>query len=826
MQEKYNPSAIEKKWQRKWEEDKVYRAKDLDQREKYYCLEMFPYPSGHLHMGHVRNYSIGDVVARFKNMQGFNVLHPMGWDSFGLPAENAAIKHGARPDIWTNENIKQMEEQLKDLGLSYDWEREFATSSPEYYKWTQWIFLELYKRGLAYKKNAMVNWCPSCNTVLANEQVVEGNCERCEAKVEKKALNQWFFKITDYAQELLDDLDKLPGWPEKVKTMQKNWIGRSEGARIAFAIKDSQEKIEVYTTRPDTVFGVTYLVLAPEHPLVEKLTAGTEYEEAVKAFQSKVSGLSEIDRTSTEVEKEGLFIGSYIINPYDGTEAPILIGNYVLMDYGTGAVMGVPAHDTRDFAFAKKYDLKIKAVISPDGKLIEGNQMEEAYTEEGIMVNSGKFDGLANLEGIKKVTEAGVEGGFANHEINFRLKDWLISRQRYWGAPIPMIYCPDCGEVPVPQEELPVRLPADVEFKPSGESPLNYAPDFVKVACPKCGKDARRETDTMDTFVCSSWYFLRFCDPHNESLPFSKEKTDYWMAVDQYIGGVEHAILHLMYSRFFTKVFRDFGYINSDTAEPFENLLTQGMVLKDGTKMSKSKGNVVNPEEIINKYGADTARLFILFAAPPERDLEWNDRAVEGCYRFLNRVWRLVYTSLEEIKDSNGQAQLEDLNTFDKDLMREVHRSIQRVTTDLTERFNFNTAISKIMELVNASYDYKEKAEINPFVLKESLETILMLLMPFAPHISEEIWSLLGKESLLAETAWPKLREEFLAAEELELVLQINGKLRDKILVPAGLSKEEMESFAMESQRIKELTEGKTIKKLIVVPGKLVNIVI
>jgi leucyl-tRNA synthetase len=826
MQEKYNPSAIEKKWQKRWEEDKVYKAKDLDQREKYYCLEMFPYPSGHLHMGHVRNYSIGDVVARFKNMQGYNVLHPMGWDSFGLPAENAAIKHGARPDTWTNENIKQMEEQLKDLGLSYDWEREFATSSPEYYKWTQWIFLELYKRGLAYKKNAMVNWCPSCNTVLANEQVVEGNCERCEAKVEKKALNQWFFKITNYAQELLDDLAKLPGWPEKVKTMQRNWIGRSEGARITFAIKDRQEKIEVYTTRPDTVFGVTYLVLAPEHPLVEKLTAGTEYEEAVKAFQTKVAGLSEIDRTSTEVEKEGLFIGSHMVNPYDGKEAPILIGNYVLMDYGTGAVMGVPAHDTRDFAFAKKYDLPIKAVISPDGGLIDGDQMEEAYTEEGVMINSGKFDGLANLEGIQKVIEAGVEGGFANHEINFRLKDWLISRQRYWGAPIPMIYCPDCGEVPVPQDQLPVRLPADVEFKPSGESPLNYAPDFVKVTCPKCGKEARRETDTMDTFVCSSWYFLRFCDPHNESLPFSKEKTDYWMAVDQYIGGVEHAILHLMYSRFFTKVFRDFGYINSETAEPFENLLTQGMVLKDGTKMSKSKGNVVNPEEIINKYGADTARLFILFAAPPERDLEWNDRAVEGCYRFLNRVWRLVYTSLDQIEAIEGRAQLDQLNTHDKDLMREVHRSVQRVTTDLTERFNFNTAISKIMELVNATYDYKEETEANPLVLKESLETILTLLMPFAPHISEEIWSLMGKEELLAKTAWPELREEFLAAEELELVLQINGKLRDKILVPAGLSKEEMENFAMESQRIKELTEGKTIRKLIVVPGKLVNIVI
>lgn len=826
MQEKYNPSAIEKKWQKRWEEDKVYRAIDLDDREKYYCLEMFPYPSGELHMGHVRNYSIGDVVARFKNMQGYNVLHPMGWDSFGLPAENAAIKHGAHPDKWTNENIVLMEEQLRDLGISYDWEREFATSSADYYKWTQWIFLEFYKRGLAYKKNATVNWCPSCNTVLANEQVVDGGCERCDAKVEKKALNQWFFKITDYSQELLDDLDKLPGWPEKVKTMQRNWIGRSEGARIAFDIKDSDQKIEVYTTRPDTIFGVTYLVLAPEHPLVEELTAGSEFEEDVKAFRDKVAGLSEIDRTSNEVEKEGLFIGKHIINPYNGQESPILIGNYVLMDYGTGAVMGVPAHDTRDFEFAKKYDLPIKPVISPDGSIIKAEEMTEAYIDEGIMINSAQFDGLNNIEGIQKVTDAGVEGGYANHEINFRLKDWLISRQRYWGAPIPMIYCPECGELPVPQEELPVRLPENVEFRPSGESPLNYAEDFVNVTCHQCGSQARRETDTMDTFVCSSWYFLRFCDPHNEDLPFDKEKTDYWMAVDQYIGGVEHAILHLMYSRFFTKAFRDFGFINADLAEPFENLLTQGMVLKDGTKMSKSIGNVVNPDEIIGKYGADTARLFILFAAPPERDLEWNDRAVEGCYRFLNRVWRLVYASVDQIKGVEGQVLLEDLNDHDKDLMREVHSSIQRVSNDLSERFNFNTAISRIMELVNATYEYRDKGQINPLVLKEALETLLLLLMPFAPHISEEIWELLGKDVLLANSSWPQLKEEFLAADQVEIVLQINGRVRDKIMIATDLSKEEMEEFAMSNERIKELTEGKTIRKVIVVPGRLVNIVV
>lgn len=825
MQEKYNPRAIEEKWQEKWKDEKVYNALDNDSREKYYCLEMFPYPSGNLHMGHVRNYSIGDVIARYKGMQGYNVLHPMGWDSFGLPAENAAIKHGARPDVWTNQNIANMVDQLKSMGISYDWDRELATSHPDYYKWTQWIFLQLYKNNLAYKKNAMVNWCPSCNTVLANEQVVDGACERCDARVEKKALNQWFFKITDYAQNLLDDLDKLPGWPEKVKTMQRNWIGRSEGARITFPIKDTEDSVEVYTTRPDTVFGVTYLVLAPEHPLVEKLTAGTEYESDVKAFRDKVSRLSEIDRTSTEVEKEGMFIGSYIINPYNGEEAPVLIGNYVLMDYGTGAVMGVPAHDTRDFAFAKKYNLPIKAVISPDGNIIEGNEMAEAYTEDGIMINSGEFDGTENNQGIRKVTDFGYEKGFASHEINFRLKDWLISRQRYWGAPIPMIYCEDCGAVPVPEKDLPVRLPENVEFRPSGESPLKYAEDFVNVDCPACGKKAVRETDTMDTFVCSSWYYLRYCDPHNTEIPFTKEKTDYWMNIDQYIGGVEHAILHLMYARFFTKVFKDFGYITAE--EPFENLLTQGMVLKDGSKMSKSKGNVVSPEEIINKYGADTARLFILFAAPPERDLEWNDRAVEGCFRFLNRVWRLIYTSKETISKVSGEIKYSELTKVDKDLLRITHSTIQRVTSDLSERFNFNTAISRIMELVNAAYDYKDKEEnINPLVLEEAVETIVLTLMPFSPHIAEELWAELGKTELLVKTNWPEVTEEYLAEDEVEVVLQINGKVRDKIKVPADLNKEEMEKFAMDSSRIKELTEGKAIKKVIVVPKKIVNIVL
>ena len=827
MQEKYNAKPIEEKWQQKWEAGKVYQAADNDPREKYYTLEMFPYPSGNLHMGHVRNYSIGDVVARYKSMQGYNVLHPMGWDSFGLPAENAAIKHGVHPDVWTNQNIANMVAQLKSMGISYDWDRELATSKPDYYKWTQWIFLQLYKNGLAYKKNAMVNWCPSCNTVLANEQVVDGACERCEATVEKKALNQWFFKITDYAQALLDDLDKLPGWPDKVKTMQRNWIGRSEGARIRFAVKDSAETVEVYTTRPDTVFGVTYMVLAPEHPLVATLTAGTPYEAEVTAFRDKVSRLSEIDRTATDVEKEGIMIGHSVINPYNGEEVPMLIGNYVLMDYGTGAVMGVPAHDTRDFAFAKKYNLPIKAVISPDGSLYEGSEMTEAWTEEGTMINSGGFDGLDNQEGIRKVTDFGAENGFASHEINFRLKDWLISRQRYWGAPIPMIYCDTCGPVPVPDQDLPVLLPADAEFKPNGESPLKYAPSFVHVECPTCGAKATRETDTMDTFVCSSWYFLRFCDAKNPEAAFTREKTDHWMPVDQYIGGVEHAILHLMYARFFTKVFRDFGMVTVD--EPFKNLLTQGMVLKDGSKMSKSKGNVVSPEEIINRYGADTARLFILFAAPPERDLEWNDRAVEGCFRFLNRVWRLVYQNQEILCSAAASHPfaLESLGKGEKDLLRIVHSSLARVTNDLSERFSFNTAISRIMELVNGIYEYKDGSpQVHPGVLREATETLILMLMPFSPHICEELWEILGKKEMLVKASWPQVNPACLEEEEVEVVLQINGKLRDKIKVPAGLDKAALEEFAMASERIRELTEGKTIRKVIVVPGKLVNLVL
>lgn len=821
MDERYNFLAIEDKWQKNWAEKNAYRREEVGDKPKYYCLEMFPYPSGNLHMGHVRNYSIGDVVARFKTMQGYNVLHPMGWDSFGLPAENAAIKNSVPPGKWTWENIANMRQQLKSMGISYDWDREVASCHPDYYKWTQWIFLQFYQKGLAYKKKATVNWCPSCQTVLANEQVVEGACERCDHEVEKKALEQWFFKITDYADRLLDDLDKLPGWPEKVKIMQDNWIGRSEGAKIKFTVQETGDILEVFTTRHDTVFGVTYMVLAPEHPLVAKLTKGTQYEEKVNEFIKKVQKLSEVDRTSTDLEKEGLFIGAHAINPLNNEAVPILIGNYVLMDYGTGAVMGVPAHDERDFKFAKKYGLDIRVVIQKEGS--ESEELEEAYTEDGIMVNSGQFSGLPNREGMAKIADYLEANDFGAKQINYRLRDWLISRQRYWGAPIPIIYCDDCGTVPVPEKDLPVYLPEEVEFKPSGESPLKYSPDFVNTVCPVCGKPARRETDTMDTFVCSSWYFLRFCDPKNSEEAFNKSKTDYWMAVDQYIGGVEHAILHLMYARFFTKVLKDLDLVSVD--EPFQNLLTQGMVLKDGSKMSKSKGNVVSPEEIINKYGADTARMFILFAAPPERDLEWNDQAVEGCYRFLNRVWRLVAAYSEDIKGAQGEIGV--LAGSDKDLRRLTHLTIKRVTDDVAGRFNFNTAISAIMELVNGIYAYKDKEnESNILVIKEAIENLILLLAPFAPHISEELWANIGQKESVHEQKWPKYDPQALAVDEVTVVVQVNGKVRDKIVIPVDMDRNEVEKQVKSQPKVAEYLKGKEIKKVVVIPNKLVNIVV
>lgn len=821
---KYAFDEIEEKWQKRWADTGAFQIDEASSKPKYYALEMFPYPSGNLHMGHVRNYSIGDVVARYKKMQGYNVLHPMGWDSFGLPAENAAIKNGTPPADWTWSNIDNMRRQLKRLGFSYDWDREVATAKPDYYKFTQWMFLQLYKNGLAYKKKSYVNWCPSCQTVLANEQVVNGKCERCKSEVGKKDLEQWFFKITDYAQRLLDDIDRLPGWPDKVKAMQANWIGRSEGAEIAFRIDGTEQTLTVYTTRPDTIFGVSYMVIAPEHPIVEQLIAGKPEEAACRAFIKKVQGQSEIVRSATDTEKEGEFTGTYVINPFTEEKIPLYLANYVFLDYGTGIVMGVPAHDQRDFDFAKKYQLPIRIVIQPEGQNMRSEDMEEAFAAEGIMENSGPFNGMNNQEALSKIITYAEEKGIGKRKVNFRLRDWLISRQRYWGAPIPVVYCKNCGTVAVPEEQLPVLLPENVKFTGQGKSPLSECPEFVHTTCPHCGGPAVRETDTMDTFVCSSWYYLRYCDPHNTEMPFSKEKTDYWMNVDQYIGGVEHAILHLLYARFFTKVLHDLGYLSCE--EPFENLLTQGMVLKDGSKMSKSVGNVVSPEEIISKYGADTARLFILFAAPPERDLDWNDTAVEGAYRFLNRVWRVV----EELQPflSNDEIVQDTLDEAEKKLRLAVHSSIKKVTEDCN-RFSFNTAISSIMELVNALYAYKEKIPAEQYhkgILYEAVDTLLILLSPFVPHITSELWERLGRSDDITAQPWPQYVQAALAVTEVEIVLQINGKIRDKIRISPDLTPDEMQKLALESPRVKELTAGMQVVKCIAVPRKLINIVV
>jgi len=763
--------------------------------KKYYVLEMFPYPSGNLHMGHVRNYSIGDVVARYKAMQGFDVLHPMGWDSFGLPAENAAIKNGTPPAAWTYKNIDVMREQLQKLNLSYNWDLEFATSSPDYYKFTQWMFLTFFNNGLAYKNKSYVNWCPDCATVLANEQVVNGNCERCKATVDKKDLEQWFFKITDYAQRLLDDLDKLPGWPDKVKSMQANWIGRSEGAEVDFQIDGSDKKLTVFTTRPDTIFGVTYMVIAPEHPLVKELIAGTPQEAECLALIKKVQNQTDIDRTATDAAKEGVFSGVHMINPLNGEKIPLYLANYVLLDYGTGVVMAVPGHDDRDFEFATKYNLPIRPVIKPN----DGEEKELPFLEVGTIINSGEFDGLDSDIANDKITEHIENKGLGMKKVNFRLRDWLISRQRYWGAPIPIIYCDKCGIVPVPEKDLPVLLPENVKFTGQGKSPLSECEEFVNCKCPLCGIDAKRETDTMDTFVCSSWYFLRYCDPKNTELPFSKEKADYWMGVDQYIGGVEHAILHLLYARFFTKVLSDFGYLSVD--EPFENLLTQGMVLKDGTKMSKSVGNVVSPEEIIEKYGADTARLFILFAAPPERDLEWNDDAVEGSYRFLKRVERLFEKKFGESK-----------------LRFDVHKCIKKVTEDI-DRFHFNTAISAIMELVNVM---SKADEISP----DDLQAVIVMLSPFAPETTEILWKKLGKSGNAGEQPWPKFDPAALVVSEVEVVVQINGKIKTKLMLSPDMTAADMQDFVKTSEDIQNLINGAEIVKIIAVPKKLINIVV
>lgn len=822
MKERYEFKRIEKKWQTYWEENKSFKTVEDDSREKYYVLEMFPYPSGKLHMGHVRNYSIGDVVARFKHMRGFNVLHPMGFDSFGLPAENAAIKNGTPPAEWTFRNIEEMTEQLKQLGISYDWEREVETCNPNYYRWMQWIFVQFFNKGLAYKKENPVNWCPSCQTVLANEQVIDGACERCHTPVGKKNLSQWYFKITDYAERLLDNLKKLPGWPNKVKLMQENWIGKSIGANVNFKIDGTDKIMKVFTTRADTLFGCTYMVMAPEHPYLEELVQGTEYEEETRRYMQEVQHMDEIERTSTVKEKTGVFIGKYAINPVNGKKVPIFISDYVLMGYGTGAIMAVPAHDQRDFDFAKKFDLEIIPVVESKDPSVDINDLKEAFVAEGTMINSGEYDGMNNREVIPMMVDWLAEHNSGEKTINYKLRDWLVSRQRYWGTPIPMVFCDDCGWVPEKEENLPVLLPEDVEFTGKGESPLTTSKSFVECSCPKCGGKARRETDTMDTFLDSSWYFLRFCDPHNDEKIFEKKKVDYWMNVDQYIGGVEHAILHLMYARFFEMALSDMGLVTAE--EPFKNLLTQGMVNKYGKKMSKSLGNVVSPEEIIEKYGADTARLFILFAAPPEKELDWSDEGVEGSYRFLNRVWRLIREFKEKVDNSDGAINIKSVN--DKKLNSKLNATIKKVTDDIEKRFNFNTAISSIMELVNELYKYKQGEDLNPPLLEDAITKLVTLLSPFTPHICEEMWHELGKEESLIGVRWPDYDESALVEDVKTIVIQINGKLKERLSLPAGLSGADLEEKVLEEPNVASLIQDVNVVKTIAVPDKLVNFVV
>lgn len=824
MKEKYNFTEIEKKWQDVWEKENAFKTVEDYDKEKYYVLEMFPYPSGKLHMGHVRNYSIGDVIARFKRLKGYNVLHPMGWDSFGLPAENAAIKNDIHPAIWTDSNIAEMHRQLQGLGFSYDWDREVATCKEEYYKWMQWIFIQFYNKGLAYKKDNPVNWCPSCQTVLANEQVVDGCCERCHTPVTKKRLSQWYLKITDYADRLLKDLDKMPGWPEKVKLMQKNWIGRSTGAEVTFEIENFSKKLQIYTTRPDTLFGVTYMVLAPEHPFVPELTNGTEYEAAVKAYQEECQHKSEIERTSLTKEKTGVFTGCYGINPVNGKKVPIFISDYVMMDYGTGAIMAVPAHDQRDFEFAKKFDLDIVPVVDSQNPEIDINNLTEAFVAEGTMINSGKYTGMNNKEAIEEITKDLEADGLGKAQVNYKLRDWLISRQRYWGCPIPMVYCEECGWVPEKEENLPVKLPTDVEFTGKGDSPLKTSKTFGETTCPCCGKKAVREFDTMDTFVDSSWYFLRYCDAHNSEKPFDKKKADYWMNVDQYIGGVEHAILHLLYARFFQMVMHDLGLV--DAEEPFDNLLTQGMVIKDGAKMSKSLGNIVSPEEIQAKYGADTARLFILFAAPPEKELDWSDAGVEGSYRFLNRVYRLVQEYVNEIRgDFRGSETITIQSAEDKALNFQLNATVKKVTEDAGGRFSFNTAISSIMELVNALYKYKQ-GEVNVPLMNDAIEKLILILNPFVPHITEELWNDLGHEDRVYQQNWPEFDPAALELETVEIIVQVNGKLKDKMAFEKNAEKSAIEEAALTSERVQDAIAGKSVVKTIVVPNKLINFVV
>ncbi|HRU64246.1 MAG TPA: leucine--tRNA ligase [Spirochaetota bacterium] len=816
----YNFSEIELKWQKIWEEKGSFLNRVDRTKQKYYVLEMFPYPSGRIHMGHVRNYTIGDIVARFKKMKGFNVFHPMGWDSFGLPAENAAIKNNTPPFKWTTENIANMKAQLKRLGFSYDWTREVGTYKPEYYKWNQWIFLKMLEKGLAYKKVSSVNWCPDCQTVLANEQAENGVCWRCSSPVTQKELEQWFFRITDYAEDLLKGHEEISStWPEQVITMQKNWIGKSTGLKVNFKL-ESGEDFPIFTTRPDTIFGVTFMVIAPEHPLLDRVT-----DPEVRQFIQKTRSQSLIDRTSEDKEKEGIDTGLKVINPFNGEKVPLYVGNFVLMEYGTGAIMAVPAHDVRDFAFAKKYGLPIKIVIDRPDSPLRLEEMTDAYTEEGICVNSGQFSGLKNKEAMEKIAEFAEKNGIGEKTINYRLRDWGISRQRYWGCPIPIIYCEKCGAVPVPEKDLPVVLPTEVDFKGDAQSPLTKMPEFYEVKCPSCGGKARRETDTMDTFVDSSWYYARYCSPWSNEI-FDKEEVDYWMPVDQYIGGIEHAVMHLLYARFFSMVLNDLGLLKE--REPFKKLLTQGMVIKDGSKMSKSKGNVVDPDDIIKKYGADTVRLFMLFAAPPQKDLDWSDKGVEGSFRFLNRVWRFMQKN-KGLYIDGAVVDNSNLSTELKKLRIELHRTIKLVTHDIEERMQYNTAIARMMELTNAMYavaDSELSSTEGKKVFSEIVDKFLPILNPFVPHFAEELWSIFGKKTLLADEKWPEYIEELTIRDEIEIVFQINGKIKSKANVSSDITEEEMKKLAHLDAKMAEILSGKQIIKEIVVPGKLVNIVV
>jgi leucyl-tRNA synthetase len=858
MNVRYEPQQIEEKWQNKWEEEKTFKVTEDQQKNKYYLLEMFPYPSGKIHIGHVRNYTIGDVVARYKRMKGFNVLHPMGWDSFGMPAENAAIEHKIHPSQWTNENIAHMRKQLKRMGFSYDWDRELSTCEPDYYRWEQLFFLWMYEKGLAYKKRSTVNYCAKCETVLANEQVEAGLCWRCGDEVSEKALEQWFFKITSYIEELLDYCDKLPGWPERVLTMQRNWIGKSFGCDVTFPMLGSDKAIHVFTTRQDTLFGATFMLIAAEHPLVTELSAGKPIENDVRQFVEKVKKQDRLMRTSDYYEKEGIFLEAYCQNPLTGHRMPVYATNFVLADYGTGCVMAVPTHDQRDFEFAKKFNLPMIVVIQPHDKPLNVHNMTEAYVGEGVLIHSGQFDGIENMKALESIADYLESIGRGKRTIQYRLRDWGISRQRYWGAPIPMVNCEKCGLVPVAESDLPVILPRDVVFSGEGGSPLAALKEFTETSCPKCSGPARRETDTMDTFVESSWYFDRFCSADCREKPgLDRKKLDYWMPVDQYIGGIEHAILHLLYSRFYTKVLRDFGVLGVD--EPFLNLLTQGMVCKetmkcsehgylypeqveDGKcttcqkevtigkteKMSKSLKNVIDPDYLITTYGADTARMFCLFAAPPEKDLEWSDQGVEGSFRFLSRLWRIFMEYFDDIKDVKPMSGSDTLEGELKNLRRKTHQTIRKVTIDIEDRFHFNTAISAVMELINTLYSLNRPGSDDKTALaavREALESAIVLLAPIVPHITEELWQMLGYSTPVAAVPWPQYDKTIASEEEITIVLQINGKLRSRITVAVDEEEESIKAAALADEKIASLLKGANIRKVIYVPKKLVNIV-